>query len=298
MSVKFTRLFPKLGMDQEMIRPYIPADLEQTVNLFTRTVHIISSKYYSPEEVEAWAPLQPDTEAWSRFLSERYTLVVESECGIAGFGCLRADGSTVDMLFTHHEHQSKGIGSTILDALETEAARRGSQEVLLTASATAWSFYQKRGYQYHHSEKKTYGTVVFDCQILRKVLPFFPDIRRKDRLLDDHRAITLLGSGEYGFLSMCAVNGYGYGIPVNYALADSSIYFHCAPTGFKLENIRRNNRVSFCVVGHTQVLPRQFTTVYESVVAFGLMIGDLSEEERYRALRLLVEKYSPGHVIP
>ncbi len=279
-----------------MIRLYTPVDLEPMVRLFTQTVHIVSSSYYSPEEVEAWAPSKPDMETWRRFFGERYTLVMDSDNGITGFGCLGIDGNTVDMLFTHSVHQSEGIGSVILEALEAEAIRRGSNEILLTTSATAWLFYQKRGYQYYYSEKKVYGPVVFDCQILRKTLPVFPDVRRKDRILDDGRAMALLEKGEYGFLSMNAVNGYGYGIPINYALSGTSLYFHCAPEGFKLENIRQNNRVSFCVVGHTQVLPRQFSTAYESILVFGRIAYDLLENERYKALDLLVEKYSSDYV--
>ncbi len=279
-----------------MIRPYRSDDLEQTVSLFTQTVHTVSIAYYSPEEAEAWAPSHPDIEAWSRFFPERYTLVSESNGEITGFGCLSADGTMVEMLFTHRAHQSEGVGSAVLEALEAEAVRRGSKEVFLTTSATAWTFYQKRGYRYHRSEKKVYGPVVFDCQILRKTLPVFPDVRRKDRVWDNDSAMQLLRTGEYGFLSMCAVNGYGYGIPISYVLADRCIYFHCAPAGFKIDNIRQNNRVSFCVVGSTQVIPHQFTTAYESALVFGRIAFDLSEEERRIALDLLTAKYCPDHI--
>ena len=276
-----------------MIRLYVPADLESIVSLFTQTVHLVSSSYYSPEEVEAWAPSQPDMASWGCFFDERYTLVMDSVAGITGFGCLSVEGDIVDMLFTHHARQSEGIGSAILEALENEAIRRGSDEIKLTASATAWAFYQKRGYQYHHSEKKTYGLIAFDCQVLCKALPQFRDIRRKDRAIDNEKAMQLLETGKYGFLAMCGKNGYGYGIPINYAMEGKSIYFHCAAEGFKLENIRQNNRVSFCVVGRTQILPAQFSTAYESVLVFGRIAYDLPKEERLKALNLLVVKYSP-----
>ena len=276
-----------------MIRLYVPDDLKSMVSLFTQTVHLVSGSYYSPEEVEAWAPSQPDMAWWAHFFDERYTLVMDSEVGITGFGCLSADGGTVDMLFTHHAHQGEGIGSAILDALEKEAMQRGNHEVKLTTSATAWTFYQTRGYRYHHSEKKAYGPVVFDCQALCKPLPVFRNIRRKDRAMDYEQAMRLLETGEYGFLAMCGTNGYGYGIPLNYVLDGNSIYFHCALEGFKLDSIRQNNRVSFCVVGSTKLLPAQFSTTYESALVFGRISYNLPEEERHKALDLLVSKYSP-----
>jgi nitroimidazol reductase NimA-like FMN-containing flavoprotein (pyridoxamine 5'-phosphate oxidase superfamily)/GNAT superfamily N-acetyltransferase len=279
-----------------MIRVYTPADTEQLVELFTQTVHIVSSCYYSPEEIKAWAPLHCDTTAWLQFFDRRYTIVMDSDAGITGFGCLGANGATVDMLFTHHAHQNEGIGSAMLDFLEKEAMRRGKEEIMLTTSATAWSFYQKRGYQYRHSEIKTYGAMVFDCQVLCKALPVFRNIRRKDRALDDEKTMQLLETGEYGFLAICGKNGYGYGVPLNYVLHGKSIYFHCAPEGFKLDHIRQNNRVSFCVVGRTKPLPERFSTAYESAMVFGRIAHHLSEAERYRALDLIVAKYSPDFV--
>jgi nitroimidazol reductase NimA-like FMN-containing flavoprotein (pyridoxamine 5'-phosphate oxidase superfamily)/GNAT superfamily N-acetyltransferase len=276
-----------------MIQLYATSDLEPVIELFTQTVHTVSSSYYSPEEVEAWAPSFPDTVSWDCFLNERYTLVMDSEDGITGFGCLSDDGSKVELLYTHHAHQNEGIGSTLLEALEREALLRGNKEIKLTTSATAWAFYQKRGYRYHHSVKKIYGSMTFDCQVLCKALPVFPDIRRQDKILDDERTLNLLETGEYGFLAICGINGYGYGIPINYVFYDNCIYFHCAVEGYKLENIQQNNRVSFCIVGRTQVIPQKFLITYESAFVFGRIMYDLPEDERHKALNLLVAKYSP-----
>lgn len=120
----------------------------------------------------------------------------------------------------------------------------------------------------------------------------FPEVRRKDRLLEEEAMISLLEKGEYGFLAMCGVNGYGYGIPINFVKEADHLYFHCAPEGYKLECLKENPKVSFCVVGQTQVVPGAFTTGYESVVVFGEIKESLSDEERRQALLLLVNKYS------
>ena len=42
-------------------------------------------------------------------------------------------------------------------------------------------------------------------------------VRRRDRLLNEERALELLKDGEYGVLSMVSENS-GYGIPVNFCL--------------------------------------------------------------------------------
>ena len=118
------------------------------------------------------------------------------------------------------------------------------------------------------------------------------EIRRKDRMMESDVAIRLLEKGEYGFLSMVGTDGYGYGIPVSFVKEQNCIYFHCAPEGYKLECLRENPAVSFCVVGTTKVIPDQFTTAYESAIAFGRIRMDLSEEECLHALRLLIDKYA------
>lgn len=121
----------------------------------------------------------------------------------------------------------------------------------------------------------------------------FRAIRRKDRVLDNVSAEALLENGEYGFLAMCAPEEYGYGIPISYVYQSQErcIYFHCAPEGHKIDAIAQNDRVSFCVVGRTEVRP--YTTAYESVHVFGRIARVTDENERWQALLALRAKYNP-----
>ena len=120
-------------------------------------------------------------------------------------------------------------------------------------------------------------------------------VRRQDRLLDEARAWELLLAGEYGVLSLVTEQG-GYGVPVNYAMAEDVIYIHCAPQGRKLQAIAYDERVSFCVVGHKRIVPEEFTTEFESVIVTGQAHIVEDDAERGKALRLIVEKYSPQHL--
>lgn len=121
------------------------------------------------------------------------------------------------------------------------------------------------------------------------------DIRRQDRLLDESRAREVLQAGEYGILSMATEQG-GYGVPINYALVRDTIYLHCAPEGRKLRAISADERVSFCVVGHSRVVSEHFTTEFESVIVQGRARVVEAENERRMALRAIVEKYSAEHI--
>ena len=115
----------------------------------------------------------------------------------------------------------------------------------------------------------------------------FREIRRKDRILDNELAISLLEEADYGCLAMSGIKGYGYVIPINFVKEGDSIYFHCAPEGYKLECLRENPKVRFTVDGATQIVPGKFTTGYESTIAFGEIHLDLPEEERRYALLIL-----------
>jgi len=117
-------------------------------------------------------------------------------------------------------------------------------------------------------------------------------MRRADRAIPDNEAQQILQAGEYGILSTVSVDGQPYGVPVSYAYTGEAIYFHCAVEGHKLDNLSDNNKVSFCVVGKTQVLPDKFATNYESVIVFGTA-HEVVDEEKHAGLVEILKKYSP-----
>lgn len=108
-------------------------------------------------------------------------------------------------------------------------------------------------------------------------------------------AIELLSRCAYGVLSTAGEDGQPYGVPLSYAYKEKCIYFHCAVSGHKIDNIEFNPRVSFCVVGKVRILPEKFSTEYESAIAFGTA-SELSGPEKHSALLLLLEKYTPGFI--
>lgn len=81
------------------------------------------------------------------------------------------------------------------------------------------------------------------------------------------------------------------GVPVSYAYVDGALYFHSAVEGHKLDNLAFNPRVSFCVVGETEVLPEKFATRYESAVVFGTA-NKVFGDEKHTGLTELLKKYS------
>jgi len=120
-------------------------------------------------------------------------------------------------------------------------------------------------------------------------------MRKSDRAIPDSEARQILHQGEYGILSTVSAAGQPYGVPFSYSLSGDVIYIHGAVEGHMLENITANNRVSFCVVGKTEVLPAEFGTRYESVIVFG-KADEVTGAEKQKGLLELVKKYSPEYI--
>lgn len=117
-------------------------------------------------------------------------------------------------------------------------------------------------------------------------------LRRKDRKASAEEVHEILSRGEYGILSTVDKDGQPYGVPISYVYRNEAIYIHSALKGHKLDNINANPKVSFSVVGKVQLLAQQFTTNYESVIAFGTAT-EIWGDEKIDALFGLIEKYSP-----
>ena len=120
-------------------------------------------------------------------------------------------------------------------------------------------------------------------------------IRRSDREITIQEAKDILDNAEYGIMSTVGKDGQPYGLPLSYVYKNECIYFHCAISGHKLENIEHNSKISFCVVGKTKVLPDKFGTEYESAVVFGVA-SEVNGAERHDALLWLLEKYSSDFI--
>ena len=121
-------------------------------------------------------------------------------------------------------------------------------------------------------------------------------MRRKDRELSKKEAYEILKKGEFGILSTADKNGMPYGLPINYALHDNNIICHGALEGLKIDNLRAREDVSFSSVGKTQVLAKEFATIYESAIVLGKASIIEDKEEKKKLLYFLVEKYSPNYL--
>lgn len=122
----------------------------------------------------------------------------------------------------------------------------------------------------------------------------FREMRRKDRLLSDQEAVSILEKATNGVLGLNGDDGYPYTVPVSYAYADGHIYFHCFREGYKIDCIRRDPKVSFAVVTNDDIVPEDFGTFFESVICYG-KAEIISGEEMLDSHMHIIKKYSKDY---
>jgi len=119
----------------------------------------------------------------------------------------------------------------------------------------------------------------------------------------DETAIDdFLNEMETGVLGTIDEDGWPHCVPVNYIWHGGSVYFHCGP-GSKLDNLRREPKVSFTVVEALSVVTSEFssspcrnTQLGRSVVIKGLAGEVRSPEQKQLMLNKLIGKYDPQAV--
>ncbi len=117
----------------------------------------------------------------------------------------------------------------------------------------------------------------------------FREMRRTDKKMSLEDTISLLEKAQVGVLSTVCEDGYPYSVAVNYIYEANKIYFHCAKSGHKLDNIKANDKVSFLVYDDVLVIGEELNTKYQSVVIFGKA---KKIEASSDILMKLIKKYS------
>lgn len=119
-------------------------------------------------------------------------------------------------------------------------------------------------------------------------------MRRFKQELPVEEIVRILQNGKYCVMAVSGDDDYPYAVPVNYVYDGTAIYIHSAAQGHKIDALKRNPKCSLCVVDKDDVIPKEFTSYFRSVIVFGKAHFVESTEDKVAALRLLGEKYSPG----
>lgn len=120
-------------------------------------------------------------------------------------------------------------------------------------------------------------------------------MRRKDREIVKRDEIDAIIKNSQVCRLCLSDDGQPYVVPLCFGYDGTSIYFHCASEGRKLDIINRNCRVSveFDIVDGLVVADRAcaWGIRYRSVIGFGTAEFVLDDDEKREALRSIMEQY-------
>jgi len=122
----------------------------------------------------------------------------------------------------------------------------------------------------------------------------FREVARKKQQISREECIEILKNEKRGVLSVCGDDGYPYGMPMNhfYCEENGRIYFHSGKHGHKVDAIKENDKVSFCVYDEGVRPEGEWALRFKSVIVFG-RIREVKEDKRIRDIvRQLCAKFT------
>ncbi len=123
----------------------------------------------------------------------------------------------------------------------------------------------------------------------------FRKMRRFKQQVSDEICRKILREEWRGVLAVHGEDGYPYALPIDFYYDEekNKIYFHCAKEGHKLDAIRADNRVSFCVYDKGFRKDGDWALNITSVIIFGRIRIIDDPDETLVTVRKFGEKFFP-----
>ena len=119
------------------------------------------------------------------------------------------------------------------------------------------------------------------------------EMRRKDREKTKDFALAVVDKCTYAVMATVNPDGTPYCVPLSIVRDGEWLYFHCAPEGQKIDNLKINKQVCVSCVGNVKVIPGAFSLEYESAVIKGTASEVTDKNEKINALVLVSRRYTP-----
>ena len=121
----------------------------------------------------------------------------------------------------------------------------------------------------------------------------FRKMRRSVQALSHEEMIDLLNTETRGVMSVQGDDGYPYGFPINHYYDEEAnkLYFHGANFGHRVDAVRRDPKVSYCVYGGEYQNDGDWAKYVKSVIVFGKAELITDQDEVIRISRLLCDKF-------
>lgn len=128
------------------VRRYIKGEEEILRQICRETTLLVNLKEYGSELVHKWAARLENNSTWNEHVEKRNPFVAENDNEIVGFAEFTAEGR-IGAFYSHHQWQQKGVGTALLESIETEAEKLGLETIWVESSLSASGFFEKKGFK-------------------------------------------------------------------------------------------------------------------------------------------------------
>lgn len=124
----------------------------------------------------------------------------------------------------------------------------------------------------------------------------FREIRKKINELKKDDVKKLLKTAKRGVLAINSEDNYPYGLPINYFYDEekNKIYFHSSKVGYKVDLLRKCDKVSFTIFSQEIIKEETWAPYVQSVIVFGKCHPIINENEALEAIYKFALKYYPN----
>lgn len=147
------------------IRKFKTGDENGTWNVFYSAIHLVCSKDYSKEQIQAWAPTDLDLSLWAKKIHSIKPFIATLNGKIVGYADLQDDGK-IDHFFVHGNHQAQGVARALMNRIIQKAPAQ--QKLYSEVSHTAKPFYEKNGFKVIKVQEANMRGVVLTNNIMER----------------------------------------------------------------------------------------------------------------------------------
>jgi len=146
-----------------------PTDLRGIITI-QRAAIATTAGHYTPEEIAAWRA-GPTDDLRALVSAGRYRVADQDGVLVGGAGWEEgADGlsATIRAVFVHPAAHGRGVGASLMGAIEAELARRGIGRLIVPAALNAVGFHERLGYVPVERQVAEFSGVRLPCQRMLK----------------------------------------------------------------------------------------------------------------------------------
>ncbi|WP_174811894.1 GNAT family N-acetyltransferase [Salinadaptatus halalkaliphilus] len=124
-------------------------DAPAIARIHTVSLHHYGGACYEDEQVARLAPTDvgPEEIRENLFGPDRYVAVADVDDDIVGFGGVRRNTGSLLGIFVDPSHGGNGIGTRVLEGVESHARDRGLERLSVFAALNAVAFYEACGFE-------------------------------------------------------------------------------------------------------------------------------------------------------